>query len=738
MNRMFPIARQGISRRGFLVALGATGLTVAFGGLPRRASGATLATDFGRGLRPNVWVTIGTDGAVTLVSPSAEMGQGVLTASPLLIAEDLDADWNRVRVAQAPADMAYGNPEFGGVQLTGGSATTPGYYTLLRLTGAETRLVLIASAAQMLGVPAAELRTEPHRVIHDMSDRSLDYGEIAAVGTLPDPLPEATEVDLKPASQFRYIGSTSIPRIDVPAKVDGSAVYGIDVELPDMLYGGVLRAPVQDEGPDTIDEAAARAVPGVLSIVALPYGVGIIAESYDAVRRAKDLLSVTWTESARARGYSSGAILENYRGIARDLSLDGGIDQDQGDAPAAIGNAEQVIESDYLTDHVYHATMEPMTATARITGDGVEIWAPTQAQSLTTWVAAGILGIDPDNVTLTTTLLGGGLGRKAEGDFISDAVLLAREVEARPVKVIWTREDDVRHGKYRPLVAQHVQVGLDQAGDIIGWRHRLVADSIYARWYPEAFAESGGMDDTVYGGLENNYALAAHRTEYLRRDSGQDVGFWRSTAEGYTKFGVEGMMDEVANVAGRDPLEFRLDHLDHDPRAQAVLRTAAEMARWDNPRSEGRALGIVYSHAWGAHCAQVAEVSLDRESGAITVHQVWCAVDPGIAIQPVNIEAQMMSGIVHGVSAALYEQINIVNGEVQESNFDNYRVLRMSETPEVHVRVLPTDNPPSGIGEVGLPPVAPAIANAVARLTGGVRLRHLPFLPERVLAALGD
>lgn len=725
-----------MSRRGFLISVGAAGLTIAIGGLGRAVSAATVVEDRGEGLQPNAWVTIGRDGAVTLVSPSAEMGQGVLTTSPLLIAEEMDADWNRVHVMQAPADMTYGNPEFGGVQLTGGSATTFGYFDLLRLAGAQTRLVLISTAAQMLDVPVTELHTEPHQVVHQASGRTLDFGEIASAGALPKQFPEATKADLKPASAFRYIGSTAIPRIDVPEKVNGIAVYGIDVELPNMLYGGVLRAPVQDEAPIKIDDADARAIPGVVSVIKLDYGVGIIAESYDAVRRAKALLSVTWTKDARARRYSSAPMLKNYQNIARDFSVAGGIATDKGDAPAAIKNAALVLSADYLNDHVHHATMEPMTATALITDDGAEIWAPTQAQSLTTWVASGILGIDPAKVTLTTTLLGGGLGRKAEGDFISDAVLLAQAVKGKSVKVVWSREDDVQHGKYRPLVAQHVQVGLDSKGSITAWRHRLAADSIYARWYPDAFTESGGMDDTVYGGLENNYTLAGHRTEYLRQDSGLDVGFWRSTAEGYTKFAVECMVDEVAAAAGQNPLDLRLALLDHDLRAKAVLRAVAEMAGWEQPHKKGHALGLAYSLAWNAHCAQVVEVSLNRKSGAITVHKVWCVVDPGIAIQPVNIEAQMMSAIVQGVSATLFEQINIVDGEVQESNFDRYRVLRMSETPEIHIRVTATDNPPSGIGEVGLPPVAPSIANAVARLTDGPRLRHMPFLPERVLAAL--
>lgn len=735
MQTVRSSAPSSISRRGFMISVGAASLTFSLNGI-RGAQGAIRTNEFGSSFRPNIWLNIDEHGDVTIISPSAEMGQGVMTASPLIVADELEADWNRVKVVQAPADLAYGNPIFGGVQVTGGSATTPGYFSILRLAGAQARLILISAAARMLDIAESELRAEAHRVHHDASGRSLDYAEIVVGGVMPDPVPEATESDLKPLDRFRYIGKTDIPRIDVPLKVNGTAVYGVDVELEGMLYGGVLRAPVQGEAPLRIEDVAARAVPGVLAIVPLPYGVGIIAERFDSVGRAKELLRVTWTEQARARGYSSEGKLEEYRSIAANWTIEGGIAKDEAAARNAIDGAENVLRADYLNDHVYHATMEPMTATAVVTDAGAHIWAPTQAQSLTTWVAAEILGVDPAQITLTTTLAGGGLGRKAEGDFIADAVHLARQVPGRPVKVIWSREDDVRHGKYRALVAQHIRIGLDDSGWILGWDHRLVADSIYARWFPDGFRDMNGMDDTVYGGLENNYALPAHRTEYLRQDAGQDVGFWRSTGEGYTKFAVECMVDEAAAASRRDPLKFRQSMLQHDPRAQAVLKAVSELAAWSEPRSQDRAVGLAYSLAWGGHCAQIAEVSLDRESGQIKVHQIWCVLDPGIAIQPLNIEAQLIGAIIQGMSAALHERITIVNGEVQESNFDTYRVVRMSEVPEIHIRVLPTDNPPSGVGEVGVPPVAPAIANAVARLTGGVRLRHMPFLPERVLAAL--
>ncbi|ODN71682.1 xanthine dehydrogenase family protein molybdopterin-binding subunit [Methylobrevis pamukkalensis] len=377
-----------------------------------------------------------------------------------------------------------------------------------------------------------------------------------------------------------------------------------------------------------------------------------------------------------------------------------------------------------------------MNATARIAGGRVEIWAPTQGPTGHQQVAAALAGVDPADVDVHTLLLGGGFGRKAEMDFVEDAVRLAGESGGRPVKVIWSREDDVRHGKYRPLEAQSIRIGLDSAGRIVGWRHRVVADSIFARTLPEMFAADGGKDDVITEGSDLRYAVPAHLVEYLRQDDGQPVGFWRGVGAGYVKFAVECALDEVAAARGLDPVALRLDLLAAEPRAREVVRRVAEMAEWDRPR-EGRALGIAYSDTFGSHCAEVAEVSLDRESGEIRVHRVWCAVDPGIAIQPRNIEAQVVGAVIGGISHALYERITVVNGEVQERNFDTYRVLRMSEAPPVEVAVIETPGSrPGGIGEVGLPPIAPAIANAVARLTGGVRLRHLPFLPERVVAAL--
>ncbi|MGH0218138.1 molybdopterin cofactor-binding domain-containing protein [Sinorhizobium meliloti] len=731
-----PQSRE-LSRRSFLVTAGGLGIAVAFGSLPDLAYGAAMASAAEGAFRPNAWITIAADGMVSIIAPAVEMGQGITTTLPLLVAEELDADWNRVRIVQAPSDAeTYGNPGFYGIQLTGGSESTRGYNALLRLTGAQTRLVLLAGAAGMLNVPVKELETEPHRVVHPSSGRSLDYSEIATKALLPDSLPQATEADLKPSDRWRYIGSRTVRRIDVPSKVNGTAVFGIDVQLPEMLFGAVLRAPVQDERPVNIDDVEARNVPGIIHIVPLHYGVGIIGETVEATRRAKDLLKVTWSRTSRVRNYTSQRLLDKYRAVGRDLGQQGVPAHTNGDAEAAIAGAATVIAVDYMSDHVAHATMEPMNATAIVAGDRVEIWAPTQGPTGTQGFAAEVVGTTADKVKVNTTLIGGGFGRKAEADFIVDAVSLAKAVEGRPVKVIWSREDDVRHDKFRPLEAQHVRVGLDAEGNIVGWRHRIVADSIFARTLPPVFAEAGGHDDVVTEGAKFNYTVPAHQIEYLRQDNGLAIGFWFAVGVGYTRFAIECVVDEIAAARGVDPVALRLELLKDQPRARKVIETVARMAEWDRTR-DGRGLGLAYSDAFGSHCAQVAEVSLNRETGEIRVHKVWCAIDPGVAIQPLHIEAMMVTGITNGTGHALFEQINVVNGEVQESNFDTYRVIRMSEAPEIEVAVVPTPGSPfGGIGQAGLPPTGPAIANAVARLTGGVRLRHYPFTPERVKAAL--
>ena len=737
MKNELNVHTRSISRRSFLITAGTVGIAVSYGNLPSQAFAATIATETAGNYNPNAWVTINHDGTVTIISPASEMGQGVMTTLPLLIADEMDAEWSKVKVVQSPSDAEkYGNPGFYGIQLTGGSETVRGYYEPLRLVGGQTRMILLHSAAEILDKPVTELTTEPGVVVHTPTQTRISYGEISRLGKIPDPLPQITAADLKQPDQWHYIGKKDLPRIDVPSKVDGSAIYGIDVQLPDMLYGAVIRPPVQGETPANIDDSEAKNVPGITKIVQLPYGVGIIGETIEATIRAKEMLSIEWTTGSRIRNYSSASLIEEYRKAGSDLSQTGVHAVKKGEAAQAIASSDTLIEVDYLSDHVYHATMEPMNATALVSDDGVDVWAPTQGPTFTQGFAAQTAGTTTDKVRVHTTMLGGGFGRRAERDFVDDAVSLAKEVKGRPVKAVWSREDDVRHGKYRPLVAQHVRVGLTSSGAISGWQHRVAADSIFARTLPPVFEDAGGLDDVVTEGADFNYDMPTHEVEYLRQDNGLDIGYWRAVGCGYTKFAVECVVDEIAAARNIDPAQQRLELLAGEPRARKVIENTVKMSDWSRPR-EGRALGLAYSDSFGAHCAAVAEVSVNRENGQIRVHKVWTTVDPGVAIQPQNIEAQMTGAITHGISHALYEQINVVNGEVQEGNFDTYRVIRMSEIPEIEVSILgdPTQKP-SGMGEVGLPPIGPAIANAFARLTDGARLRHYPFLPDRVLEAL--
>ncbi|SNS96707.1 isoquinoline 1-oxidoreductase, beta subunit [Noviherbaspirillum humi] len=724
-----------LSRRQFLLGTGSAVIGVSFGAGGLAAAGLAQAQQ--SGMAPNQWITIGTDGIVTIVSPASEMGQGTMTAMPLCVAEDLDADWSKVKVVQAGLDAkSYGNKLFGGAMATGASRTTRGYYESLRLAGAQARQVLLLAAADKWGVPAAELSTEPGVVKHAKSGRRMGYGEIAAFAQVPDKLPQVTPAMLKPIKDCRYIGK-GVKRIDIQDKTTGRAKYGIDVRLDNMLYGAILRAPVQKDKPVSVDDSGAKAVKGYVKTVMLPYGVGVLAENTWAARQAKEALKVTWSGDSPAKTYDSEEVVKAYQAVANDLDASkiGVVAEKHGEARENIAKAAKVLKADVQAQHVAHMTMEPMNATARWTGDKLELWTPTQGPSIAAGALAAILKVQPANLTINTTLMGGGFGRRVEPDFSIDAALMAKEADGRPVKVTWTREDDVRHDKFRPLVAQHMEVGLDAQGNIVGWHHRLVGESIYARANPGLFASVGGKDSPFYEGAEISYGIHDKQIEFVRQQRGVDVSFWRAVGGGYTKMAIETMIDELAAERKMDPVQYRLQLLEKQPRAQAVIREAAKMAGWGKKRPAGRALGIAYSDMWETHVAEVAEVSVDKKTGAITVHNVWAAVDAGVAVLPQNVATQIEGGILFGISGALKEQVVFKNGEPQQSNFHDYPVLRMNEVPNVTVKVIQTDNPPGGVGESGLPPIAPAISNAVATLTG-VRLRNLPMRPEAVQAAL--
>src|ERR1700723_1535919 len=517
-----PLRIHRLSRRSFLLRAGGVCIALGFRSHSVEAFAEQLAEmpQQWKLRRPNAWVTIGTDDLITLISPVSEMGQGVMTSIPLLIAEEMDADWQKVRIQQAPTNAkAYGNPKFGGIQTTGGSQSTRAFFDMLRLVGAQTRKVLMASAAVELHVPIAELMTQPNIVVHQPSGRTLSYGRLAELGSLADSIPEVTLADLKPAADWRYIGKV-LPRIDVPSKVTGAAEFGIDVQLPGMLYGAIRRPAVQGEVPVSVKDTADGTIKGLTKIVPLPYGVGVVADNIWAARRALDALDITWSRKSLARGYSSNLVLADYQAIASKAGGASVVFARRGDAASALRSTFKVVTAAYASDHVHHATMEPPNATALVSTERVDVWGPFQAQTVVQSIAANATGIDMSRVEVTTTMLAGGSGRKYGQDFALDAVLLAKSMPGRPVKVIWTREDDIQHGKYRPLEAQYIQVGFSKDGEITAWRHHIVAASIMARYAPDSFNRSGGLDPAITEGIDFNYEIPNLLGAYTRAERG--------------------------------------------------------------------------------------------------------------------------------------------------------------------------------------------------------------------------
>lgn len=708
-----------ISRRFFLVGSGSMAIGVSFG----LSASQALSAD-GAGFNPNGWVHIAADDTVTLMSPAAEMGQGTMTAMPMLLAEELDLDWKKVKVVQAPSNAKiFGNPRFGGGMTTGASRTVQGYYEPIRLAGAQVRLVLLNAAAEAMKVPVDELRTDKGQVIH-RSGRKMSYGQIARVAQVPTELPKVDKAMLKPMRDFKIIG-TDLPRVDVASKSNGTARYGIDQRLPGMLWASVLRAPVHGETLTGLDDAAALALPGVQRVVRLPYGAAVVADSFYTARKARDLLQPQWSNQSKARQHQTDKVLAEY--VTRSQNLqDKGIDfLAHGNAAQAMASAGKTFSATYTSEMVSHICMEPMNCTARVQGDKIQIWAPSQSASFIIGAVSNVAGFKPENIEVNITLLGGGFGRRVEPDYALDAALVAKAMPGTPIQVIWTREDDIVHDKYRPMTAQHLVASVDSNGKLTGLLHRVVSEGIYARVAPPAFKASGGKDAPVLEGSEITYNVDNHNVQFMIEERGVNAGFWRAVGPGYTKFAIETLIDEVARGVGADPLQYRLQLLDKNPRGAAVLREAAQMAGWGNRTlPAGRALGLAFSDAWNTHIGLIAEVSV--ANGKPVVHQVWAAVDAGHALQPRNIQAQIEGSVVFGLSAALHERITLQNGQPQETNLDRYQILRAAEAPLVQVKVMPTDNHPGGIGEVGLPPIAPAVANAVAALTGK-RLRSLPF-----------
>jgi isoquinoline 1-oxidoreductase beta subunit len=724
-----------LSRRQ--VMIGAAGLSVAFAIRP--ADAAVLATErAGQVMSP--WISIGTDGTITIMSAATEMGQGSMTALPLIIAEELDADWAKVRIVPAPPlDHIYGNPGFAGMMYTAGSNAVTSYYVPLRIVGAQARRVLLDNAAHKWGVPVEELTTGPSVVVHAKSGRRLTYGDIAAFAEVPAKAPDIKPEQLKKAADFRLIGK-DVLRVELPGKVNGRATYGIDVQVPGMLYGTVLRAPVEGSVPDKIADAKAKAVPGVTAVIRLPHGVGVVAQTAWAAFAARQALigSVTWTRTGVAWGFDSDKAVEAFAADAKNLSRAARDWSAQGNARGAFQNAANVVEGEYRCDYAYHAQMEPLNAVASVApaGDAVEIWAGTQSQTTATEAPAKLLGIPREKVKLHDLLMGGGFGRRGnrDVDFIIDAVMLSKEVSG-PVKVMWTREDDVHNGRFRPLSGHYLRAAFDASGKLTAWHHRVAADRITPFMDPVRFQAGGGRDGMVMAGTDvRGYDVPHQLVEQLYRDTGVRTNPLRGIGVTANKFATEAFMDEVARKRGTDPLAFRLELLEGTPRAYKVVERVAQMAEWGRKR-DGRALGLAYIDYSGSQVAGIAEVSLDRADGQIKVHNFWCTIDCGVAVQPDNVVAQTESSIVYGMGMTLSERISIKDGVVEQSNFYDYHLPRLNEVPEMHIELIQTDNHPTGAGQMATPLIAPTVSNAIMELTG-VRLRHSPFTPERVKKAL--
>ncbi len=759
-----------LSRRAFLVESSVAACGVVFGAVGPSARGQVGDSRNRKGpasLAPNWWATLYANGSIDIVCPGIEMGQGIMSTLPRYVAEELDADWKQVRIINAPADeKRFGNPFFyGGSQIDAGSRTALGYFRVLRIAGAQARYVLVNAAARKWGVPVDELSTAESFVTHAVTQRRISYGELLVSATVPKefptfidpddrpdptdiffgpppPLPTGAEqlppVKLKGRREFKFLG-VDAPRVDIPHKVNGSAQYGLDMMHADVVYAAVETGPVRRAEPEAYDEASVRSVPGVGDVIRLPYGVAVVANSFATALAARPRLKVRWRSDPAASDYDSDGVLEDFARIAADSQSHPGVRAySQGDAGATLAALAQHRTETFeiRSQLVYHATMEPQNATARVAPDGksVEVWVSTQWPTVEKQGIAKAINLAPERVTLHMPfVIGGGFGRRSEPGAAIDAVQIAKHT-GKTVKVIWTREDDLRRNPHRQALVCRIEAAVSAQGKILATRHRVVADSWFARFLPDFYAQANQSDPGNWTGSVYAYDVPLQLVDNVTVRRAVDVCYLRGVGVAQTQFGLESLIDRIALQHGKDPLAYRISMLQQQPRAVKVLETAAQMADWSRPRA-GRALGIGYTNYTNSHAVAVAEVSVNRESGEIRVHHVWSVIDAGFALQPAIVASQTEGAIMQGLSIALFEQVTVRKGVTQESNFDSYRMLRMSEAPEVEVKVLSTDNAPTGVGEVGIIPIAPAVNNAVARIIGK-HMTGLPMRPDAVLSAI--
>ena len=695
------------TRREFIEAAG--GLVIGFS-LPHKvrpylADAATEAAP----TMVTAFLRVGTDDSVTILLNHSEMGQGVWTGLPMLIAEELDADWSKVRVEHAPAAPEYAGPS--GRQGTGGSRSTRSEFDRLRKVGATARSMLVEAAARRWKTDGASLRTENGFVLR--GGEKLSYGQLAAdAGKLPQP----GEVKLKDPADWKIIGTPRL-RLDTPEKITGRAKFGMDVQFPGLLTAVVLRSPTFGGKLKSFKADAAMKVPGVTKVVEVPSGVAVVAEHFWAAQSGREAVEAEW-DPGEGGDFDSNVYLAKLRELSKQRGPI--VAADAGDLKAAFGRAAHHVEATYEAPYLAHASMEPLNATVRITGKRCEIWSGTQSQTSDQAAAAEILGIKPEDVTLHTMFLGGGFGRRASSnqDFVREAVEVARAAGA-PVKTVWTREDDLRGGHYRPMYVHHIEGAVDGAGHAIAWRHTIAGQPI---------PRGGRTDSSGYEGVADSpylKSIAAHEVTMHSPPTPVTVQWWRSVGNTHTAFAMESFIDELAHAARRNPLDFRRDLLKDAPQHLRVLEAAASKAGWGGKLPAGQGRGLAVHASFGSVVAQVADVSVEK--GKIRVHRVVCAIDCGTAVNPSGVIAQMQSGIVYGLSAALHGAIHLKKGRVEEGNFDDYPIVRMPEAPKIDVVIVPSKAEMGGAGEPGTPPIAPAVANAVFALTGK-RPRAMPFV----------
>jgi len=713
----------GVSRRSFLQVSGAAGgglLLSVF--LPAARGTADEAS--ASGFAPNAFIRIEGDSRIILTMPYVEMGQGTYTSIPMLIAEELEVDLQHVLLEHAPPDeKLYANPLFG-VQATGGSTTIVAAWEPMRRAGATARTMLVAAAAYRWNVDPGSCRAQAGRVDHLPTGRSASYGDLAADAARMD-VPRT--VALKQHSDFKLIG-TPVKRLDAPSKVDGSVIYGIDVQRPGLKIATLAQSPVFGGHIKSVDDAAAKAVKGVRQIVQLDDAVAVVADHMGAARKGLAALVIEWDDGPHAKLDTADVV----RVLEQATLKSGPVAQQTGDVAAALAKSIVQVEASYHLPFLAHATMEPMNCTVHVRADGCEVWVGTQVLARAQAAAAAAAGLPVDQVVVHNHLIGGGFGRRLEVDGVTWAVQIARHVEG-PVKVVWSREEDIQHDMYRPAYFDRMSAGLDAAGMPVAWSHRFAGSSVISRWLPPAFKD--GLDpDTTAGAIDLPYALPNMRVEYLRMEPECiPTAFWRSVGPSHNVFVVESFMDELATAARQDPLAYRLRLLDANPRAKAVLELAAEKAGWGHALHERAGRGVSLQFAFGTYMAQVAKVEVSK-TGEVRVRRVVCAVDCGTVVNPDTIQAQVQGAVVFGITAALYGSITLKGGRVEQGNFDTYQALRMNEAPSIEVHIVRNSEPPGGMGEPGTSAIVPAVANAIFAATGQ-RLRTLPVDPAQLKQA---